>query len=101
MHAPATVVGASAFATGLCVVLGESVWEGALLHAIPDDLISRMAAYDWLGSAALVPLGLAVWGPLAAWLGTVATLGLGAAIVLAASVALFAVPDIRHFEGGR
>ena len=46
-------------------MLGNSVWESTLQRHIPAESLSRVSAYDWFGSLAFYPLGLAVWGPIA------------------------------------
>ena len=41
---------------------------------IPGEMLSRVYSYDMLGSIALVPVGLAVIGPIADAIGTQPTL---------------------------
>jgi hypothetical protein len=61
---------------------------------VPPHLLSRVAAYDWMGSTALRPLGLAVVGPIAVAVGVRETL-LGAFVLtMASSVALLLIPDM-------
>jgi MFS family permease len=68
-----------AFLAGLGFSLFEVWWETALVRHIPPRALSRVSAYDWLGSLALLPVGFAVAGPLAAALGARTVLGVGAA----------------------
>ena len=51
------------------MMLGNSVWETALMRHVPHESLSRVSAYDWFGSLAFQPLGLAIWGPIAAVVG--------------------------------
>jgi MFS family permease len=44
-------------------------WETALAQRIPAHLLSRVSAWDWMGSLALLPLGYLLTGPVAAVLG--------------------------------
>lgn len=44
-------------------------WETALAQRIPPHLLSRVSAWDWMGSLALLPLGYLLAGPVAAVLG--------------------------------
>jgi MFS family permease len=68
----------------------------AMQEQIPSNMLSRVAAYDAFGSAALTPLGTAFAGPIALAIGTSTTLfGAGAIIVLSAAVVL-SVPDVRQ-----
>ena len=68
-----------AFLAGLGFSLFEVWWETALVRHIPPHALSRVSAYDWMGSLALLPVGFAVAGPLAAALGARTVLGVGAA----------------------
>ena len=51
------------------MMLGNAVWESTLMRHVPDESLSRVSAYDWFGSLAFQPLGLAIWGPIAALIG--------------------------------
>ena len=67
---------------------------------VPPDLLSRVAAYDWMGSTALRPLGLAAVGPIAVAVGVRGTL-LGAFVLTVAStVALLLIPDMWRINDG-
>jgi hypothetical protein len=68
--------------------LFEIWWETALVRHIPPNALSRVNAYDWMGSLALLPVGFAIAGPLASALGarTVLGVGAGAALVMLALV---------------
>jgi predicted MFS family arabinose efflux permease len=81
--APLTVVVALAFGAGLGFTLFEVWWSTALVRHIPPEALSRVSAYDWMGSLALLPLGFAIAGPLAATLGARTVLAVGAAVALA------------------
>jgi hypothetical protein len=76
---PFVAVIALAFLAGLGFSLFEVWWETALVRHIPPHALSRVSAYDWMGSLALLPVGFAVAGPLAAALGARTVLGVGAA----------------------
>jgi predicted MFS family arabinose efflux permease len=77
---PFVAVIALAFLAGLGFSLFEVWWETALVRHIPPHALSRVSAYDWMGSLALLPVGFAVAGPLAAALGARTVLGVGAAM---------------------
>jgi MFS family permease len=55
-------------------------WETALAQRIPAHLLSRVSAWDWMGSLALLPLGYLLAGPLGSVLGGAAVLGCGGVI---------------------
>jgi MFS family permease len=79
---PLAVVVVLAFGAGLGFTLFEVWWATALVRHIPPQALSRVSAYDWMGSLALLPLGFAIAGPLASALGARAVLSVGAACAL-------------------
>jgi predicted MFS family arabinose efflux permease len=95
-HAPVGLLAASTFAAGVSLMYGNSVWESTLQRQIAPESLSRVSAYDWFGSLAFQPLGLALWGPLAGGIGVDTALWIAFAVWTAVILALFAVPDIRR-----
>jgi predicted MFS family arabinose efflux permease len=95
---PAIVV--LAFFAGVAADVFGVLWDTALQQNIPGDALSRVSAYDWFGSLALVPLGLAAVGPLAEAVGVETaiwvTFALGSVIVLA-----LLDPQVRNLRSGR
>ena len=64
-------------------------WETALAQRIPPHLLSRVSAWDWMGSTALLPLGFILSGPVADRLGRVPVLIVGGLLgTLACTAAL-------------
>jgi MFS family permease len=96
--APAPVLAGSAFLSGIALMLGLSVWQSTLQRHIPDESLSRVSAYDWFGSFAFYPLGLALWGVLAGAIGIHASLWIAFGLLAGSAGALLAVPEIRHFR---
>jgi predicted MFS family arabinose efflux permease len=90
------VLALAAALSGAGLTLGMSVWETTLQREIPPESLSRVASYDWFGSYAVYPIGLAIWGPLAGVIGIHTALWLASGLFLASLVALLAVPDIRR-----
>jgi MFS family permease len=82
LGAPVAVVVIFAFGTGFAFSLMMIWWETSLAQHIPAAALSRVSAWDWMGSLALMPLGFAIAGPLAASLGARTVLGLGSVIGL-------------------
>ena len=64
--ASTAVIAAGALVAGAAVGLAEVLYETTAAQHIPPESLSRVVAYDWFGSLALEPLGLALVGPLAA-----------------------------------
>jgi len=71
------------------------LWDTTMQQEIPQEKLSRVSSYDALGSFVLIPLGLAVAGPVALLIGTRATILAAAAISLTATLAVLFVPDVR------
>lgn len=64
-------------------------WETALAERIPPHLLSRVSAWDWMGSLALLPLGYLVAGSVAGAIGDRTVLVGGGAIgIVAIAMAL-------------
>jgi MFS family permease len=89
--APLAVVFVVTLSAGFGFGLLMIWWETALATYVPPHALSRVSAYDWMGSLALMPVGLVVAGPLAGLLGARTVLGVGGAIGLVA-VALSLLP---------
>jgi hypothetical protein len=91
-----TVFVAVTEAVGLAgVAVANAFWFTALQQRIPREAISRVSAYDWLGSTAFKPLGYALVGPLAATLGASGTLLLAALVLGLSSVIAASLPSVR------
>jgi MFS family permease len=99
LHAPLAFVIASSFATGFGFSLLMIWWETALARHIPAGALSRVSAYDWMGSLALLPVGYALAGPLASTFGARTVLGAGSVLGIAL-LALALVPRSTRELGG-
>ena len=55
-----------------------------------------MSAYDWFGSVALLPVGYALAGPMAALIGARTALFGAAAVMALEVVCVLAVPSVRE-----
>ena len=84
-----------AFAAGLGIETYGVLWDTTMQQEIPQDRLSRVYSYDALGSFALIPLGLAIAGPVAEAVGTRATLLAAGTISLSATLAVLLVRDVR------
>jgi MFS family permease len=82
LGAPVGLVMACALANGFGFALLMVWWETALAHHIPPHALSRVSAYDWMGSLALMPVGYLVAGPLTETFGPRLVLGAGSVIGL-------------------
>ncbi len=82
LGAPVALVVVLALAAGYGFSLFGIWWETALARHVAPHALSRVSAYDWMGSLALLPVGFAVAGPLASAFGAREVLGVGAALAL-------------------
>ncbi|MFD7713935.1 MFS transporter [Streptomyces sp. NPDC059786] len=97
--APLWLTVLAALLAGVCTDIFGVLWTTTLQREVPADSLSRISSYDWLGSMALAPLGLALAGPLTSALGTeAATLVCAAAVVLTSAAALL-VRDTWRLTG--
>jgi MFS family permease len=96
LGAPLPMLIGSAFAVGFGFALLMVWWETALAQHIPPHALSRVSAWDWMGSLALLPLGYLLAGPLANALGARTVLGIGSAIGLGLLVLALCSRGIRE-----
>jgi MFS family permease len=95
---PLVVVIVAAFASGYMSEIFGVLWDTTYQQEIPADKLSRLSAYDAIGSWALMPLGFAVAGPVGAAVGNRATfLGAGTMVVAATGLVLLS-RDVRRLE---
>jgi len=97
--APLALVVLGALATGFGFSLFGIWWETALARHIPARALSRVSAWDWMGSLALLPLGFLVAGPLASTFGAQPVLGVGCVIGVALLVIAVTQRSVRELGG--
>lgn len=95
---PLPVVAAAALAAGIATEVFAVNWITTMQQEIPPNLLSRLSAYDHLGSQALAPAGTALAGPLAAAFGTATVLAVGGAGIIALTIPVLLVPEVRHLR---
>jgi MFS family permease len=88
----------ASFVAGFGIEIFGLLWHTTMQQEIPPAKLSRVYSYDALGSLALVPIGLALAGPVAELIGVRATLWGAAAIGTAVSLAVLLVRDVRTLE---
>jgi MFS family permease len=82
--------------SGTGIALFDIWWQTALAERVPPHMLSRVTAYDWMGSLAL--LGYVLAGPLGEALGAVEVLSVGSLIALVALAGALAVRDVRELR---
>jgi MFS family permease len=98
LPASTAVIAAGALVAGGVGSLAQILFETAWMQHVPAQARTRVAAYDWFGSLALEPLGLALIGPLAVAIGLSSTLWLSAGVITVVFAAVFSMPSVRHLE---
>ena len=95
LEVPVGMLYASLAAMGVVWGLYDPFWTTCMQREVAPEMISRVASYDYLGSLAFYPAGLALAGPLADAFGVPTVRWGGAAAALGVAIALVAVPDVR------
>ncbi len=95
---PALVVAAAAAVSWITLDFSVTLWQTALQEHVPREALSRVSAYDWLGSFLFLPAGFALAGPLSDAIGIDPTLWLAAAVLLGSTLAILAVPSVRRLR---
>jgi predicted MFS family arabinose efflux permease len=92
---PVAVVALGAVVSEVGLVLSSTVGESTFQRHIEPAALSRVSSYNWLGSMALQPVGLAIWGPIAVAIGYDAAMWLAFVAMVVSGLALLAVRDVR------
>jgi MFS family permease len=96
--APLPVVMAAGFLAGFFVEIFGVLWDTAMQQEIPLDKLSRLSAYDALGSLVLTPIALAALGPIGGVFGIRATLIACALLTIGATLPVLLSRDVRTLE---
>ena len=83
--APLWVIALGSFAWGVAIELFQVLWFTALQTNVPREALSRVGAYDAMGSLMFGPIGLAIAGPM------IVLVGLKAGFLIFAAIALIAI----------
>lgn len=97
---PLPVVAVGACAWGLAIELFMVLWLTALQTNVPRDSLSRVMAYDAMGSLMFGPIGLALAGPLVASVGLQTGFLIAAGVALAAILASLLSSSVRNLRSG-
>jgi MFS family permease len=81
---------------GIAVSLFFTLWDTSIQEQVPPHAVSRVSSYDFAASLGLMPLGMALAGPVAGELGLHATLVAMSAAGVMVALAWLAVPDVRR-----
>ncbi|MGK5627501.1 MFS transporter [Streptomyces sp. URMC 123] len=87
---------AAMFVSGLALEVFGVAWMLALHQEIPEEKLSRVSAYDWLGSVAGMPIAAGLAGPAEHALGRSTALWGCALLIVLLTAAVLTVPDVRR-----
>lgn len=96
LGAPLWVLMLSQLAFGAAMTFGGALWETALQLHVPRHALSRVAAYDWMGSTALRPFGFATAGRLADGLGVGPVLSTAGVLMLCMTGGVLSLTTVRR-----
>ncbi|TML59202.1 MAG: MFS transporter [Actinobacteria bacterium] len=78
---------------------GDVIWTTLLQDHVPHELLGRVASLDTVVSFSLVPLSMALTGPIAAAAGARPTMLVAGTVGVACVAGLFLTrPSLRHFD---
>ncbi|MEU2157059.1 MFS transporter [Streptomyces sp. NPDC019396] len=84
------------FVSGVAIEVFGVVWMTALHQEVPEEKLSRVSAYDWFSSTAMLPLSTALAGPTEQLFGLEESLWGCAALVVLVTGLVLLVPDVRN-----
>jgi MFS family permease len=91
-----TGIAALEMLAGVAVSLFFTLWDTSIQEQIPPQAVSRVSSYDFAVSLGLMPIGMALAGPIAGELGLHTTLLAMSAAGVALALVWLAVPDVRR-----
>jgi len=86
-----------ALISGVAGTVFNVFWFTLLQREIPEEELSRVSSWDYLGTYALQPIGLATVGPIALVVGLSTTLYVAGALAALTTCAVLAMPAVRNF----
>jgi MFS family permease len=98
LRAPAPLIAALNALGGFGMGMFTAFWQTTLQQHVREDALSRVSAWDWMGSYAFLPLGLVLAGPVSAVIGISATLWISVAFIVLSTIAVLLVPDVRNLR---
>ena len=87
-----------AFLSGIAMDMFFVLWMTMFQTHVPEEALSRVSAYDALGSTVFAPLGLFLAGPISLWIGTSETLYVAGVIAIVMAGAALFNNDVRRLE---
>ena len=98
LRAPAILIAVAQVAGGLGMGFFGAVWQTTLQQHVPEESLSRVSAWDWMGSFAFLPLGLILAGPVSDAIGISTTLWISVGYLIVSTLAVLLVPSVRNLR---
>jgi MFS family permease len=76
----------------------SAIWQTTLQQNVREEALSRVSAWDWMGSYLFLPLGLVLAGPVSDVIGVTETLWISVAFIVVSTIAVLLVPDVRNMR---
>jgi MFS family permease len=92
------IIAFGAFLFGITLDLWGTLWSTAVQRQVPRDSLSRVSAFDAMGSMMFRPVGLAIAAPLSTLVGIENFLQILAAITVVAIVVPLLDPQVRNMS---
>jgi len=93
---PIAVLVAGGIVGGSVIAISATLLETTITREVHPDLRSRVGSFRTLGSVAMLPVGMALVGPISDWIGTNGAVLLGVVAVLANVVLVLGTPSVRR-----
>jgi MFS family permease len=91
-------IAVAAGVSGVGIAVFVTLWESTMQREIPAQVLSRVAAYDWMGSYALTPVGFIIAASLSTRIGIHNTLLLAASWAVLSSAVVLSIPSVRRLQ---
>jgi MFS family permease len=98
LRAPAPAIAVAQAVGGLGTGFFGAVWQTTLQQHVPEEALSRVSAWDWMGSLAFLPLGLILAGPVSGAIGISTTLWISVGYLVVSTLAVLLVPSVRNLR---
>ena len=83
---------------GVGMGIFSAVWMTTLQQHVPEEALSRVSAWDWMGSFLFLPLGLVAAGPVSDLIGISATLWISVTWAVLSTLVVVLVPSVRNLR---
>ena len=98
LRAPAPAIAGTQALGGAGLGFFGAIWQTTLQQHVPEEALSRVSAWDWMGSFAFLPLGFILAGPVSEAIGVSTTLWVGVAYLVLSTFAVLLVPSVRNLR---